>query len=477
MQDWSGKRVVIIGAARQGVALARYLADHGAKVVLNDLRPLSELEPARNLLGGYPVEWVCGSHPLALLESADLVCPSGGVPLDLPLLAEARQRGIPFSNDSQIFLEAVPCRVIGITGSAGKTTTTALVSQIALKADEDIEAKAGAKILRESGRNVWVGGNIGAPLIDRVDQMKSVDLAVMELSSFQLELMNCSPQVAGVLNLTPNHLDRHGTMEAYRAAKLRILQFQKREDVAVLNREDPGAWSMAKNVQGRLASFGFKNPAPNETGTYLDQRTDTLMLQDPESTSEPVSLMSRVDVALRGEHNMLNVLAACAIAHAAKIPVEAMRPAVKSFRGVPHRLEFVRSWGGADWYNDSIATAPERVIAAMRSFNEPLVLLAGGRDKNLPWEAFAELVRQRVEHLILFGETADLIEGAVRSGNHYSTLQVTRCKNLREAVEAASQVVSAGQVVLLSPGGTSFDEFRDFEARGEAFKKWVMELP
>ena len=181
--------------------------------------------------------------------------------------------------------------------------------------------------------------------------------------------------------------------------------------------------------------------------------------------------MEQSSIGLRGEHNLLNVLAACAIAHAAGLPVEAMRSGVEGFSGVPHRLEFVRSWGGADWYNDSIATAPERSMAAIRSFDEPLVLLAGGRDKNLPWDDFAALVQQRVEHLIVFGEAAEMIAGALGSSK-----AVIVCGNLEQAVAAAAQVVKPGDVVLLSPGGTSFDEFKDFEERGECFRRLVMQL-
>ncbi len=233
MSDWSGKRVVIIGAARQGIALARYLAQHGARVILNDRRSETELQAARAALADLEsqIRWVCGDHPLDLLESADLLCVSGGVPLTLPLVVEARQRGIPLSNDSQIFLEAAACRVIGITGSAGKTTTTTLVGRI---------AQAALAAGRLFGK-VWVGGNIGVPLIGVLGEMSAQDLAVMELSSFQLELMTRSLQVAAVLNITPNHLDRHGSMAAYTAAKARILAYQSSVDSAVLGRDDPGA--------------------------------------------------------------------------------------------------------------------------------------------------------------------------------------------------------------------------------------------
>jgi UDP-N-acetylmuramoylalanine--D-glutamate ligase len=472
MRAWKGQKVVIIGAARQGLALARYLLEHGASVVITDQRPLEVFESARQALAevrgaAERLSWVCGGHPFSLLEGASLVCPSGGVPLTLPLIEEARRRAIPLSNDSQIFLEAAPCKVIGITGSAGKTTTTTLVGRIG-------QVAVGLSDRSVPYRRVWVGGNIGSPLIPEVGQMQPDDLAVMELSSFQLEIMTRSPQVAAILNITPNHLDRHDTMEAYTAAKARLLAFQSPQDWAILCRDDPGAWSLADRVKGQLFSFGF-TPLPAKTcGAFLYQ-DDICVCTEP-GKHQAAWVMSRSDVSLRGEHNLLNVMAACTVAVAAGLPVEAMRAGVQGFTGVPHRLEFVRSWGGADWYNNSIATAPERTIAAIRSFHEPLVLLAGGRDKKLPWDEFARLVSQRVDHLIVFGEAADIILRAIEP-EMTERLKVTRCKGLREAVDCAVQVIKPGMVVLLSPGGTSFDEFQDFEERGECFARWVRELP
>ncbi len=460
---WTGKRVVIVGAARQGIALARFLAGHGARVVLNDRRPASEFQAEQEALADQQVTWVCGDHPLSVLDGADQLCLSGGVPLDLPLVKEAQRRGIPLTNDSEIFLETAPCQVIGITGSAGKTTTTTLVGRMA-------EAASRMGALEQA--KVYVGGNIGNPLIAHVDEMAPGDLAVMELSSFQLELMSHSPEIAAILNVTPNHLDRHGTLQAYTSAKARILHFQGPEDAAVLGREDPIAWKLASRVRGRLLSFGLRQPAAGLEGTYLSD--DMLRLQ---TADDQMPLFPRQVIQLRGEHNLLNVLAACAIAAAVGLPPEAMRAGVEGFAGVPHRLEFVRSWGGAAWYNDSIATAPERTMAAIRSFDEPLVLLAGGRDKNLPWDEFAALVHQRVDHLILFGETADKIARAMEaSGPAERPFTQQRFASLHEAVLAAAQVVEPGDVVLLSPGGTSFDEFHDFEERGEWYRKWVLQL-
>lgn len=467
MKNWQGKRVIIIGAARQGTALARYLASKGASVVINDQRPAEQLQMVKQSLDTDPaseaISWVFGEHPLSLLEGADLICPSGGVPLTLPLVVEALWRGIPLSNDSQIFLETAPCRVIGITGSAGKTTTTSLVG---LMAQNSVKAPQIA----------WVGGNIGNPLIDDVDKMQPSDLAVMELSSFQLEIMTRSPHIAAVLNITPNHLDRHKTMEDYTAAKAHILLHQSGDpgdfDCAViLGHEDEGAWNLRSLTTSPVWTFGHQQ-VEGFPGTYLVG--DMLCYFDGEKQAE---LMPRKSINLRGDHNLLNILAACAIAAAAGIPAEAMRSAVRDFYGVAHRLEFVREWGGAAWYNDSIATAPERTMAALRSFTEPIVLLAGGRDKNLPWGDFVRLVSERVDHLVLFGEAVEKIQAAVgnpQPGQRPFTIAC--CKKLFDAVQAAAKVVEPGDVVLLSPGGTSFDEFRDFEARGEAYRQWVLEL-
>ena len=468
MRKWHGKRVVIIGAARQGLALARYLAELGAQVILNDQRPAEQLSAERASLAllEKQIKWVCGGHPLEILAAADLVCPSGGVPLSLPLVVEAQRRGIPLSNDSQIFLEACPCRTIGITGSAGKTTTTSLVGRMA--------AMSFTSPFSRRGR-VWVGGNIGTPLIAVLDQIGPDDLVVMELSSFQLEIMSKSVKVAAILNITPNHLDRHVSMAAYTAAKANILRLQEKEDVAVLGRDDPGAWNLAGQAVGNVVSFGLHRPPSGQVGTFLDDSDEpTLALWDGQAAK---ALLPQASIHLRGAHNLQNVLAACAISVAAGLPPQAKRTAVESFYGVPHRLELVRTWGGAAWYNDSIATAPERAMAAIRSFDEPIVLLAGGRDKDLPWGEFAELVHQRVDHLIIFGEAGEIIQravGEVHLGRRPYTIQ--RFAGLQQAVKAAAELVEAGDVVLLSPGGTSFDEFRDFEARGEAFRQWVNEL-
>ncbi len=464
--NWTGTRVLIIGAARQGLALARWLSLHGARVTLNDMRTADELRVARESLAEYQIDWVLGAHPLEVLDSIDVLCLSGGVPLTLPIVAEAVKRGIPLSNDSQIFMEVVPCKTVGITGSAGKTTTTTLVGNMAKL------ATAASRKQSEDKPSSFVGGNIGDPLINYVDNMQADDIAILEISSFQLDQMTISPNVAAILNITPNHLDRHCTMEAYTSAKARILEFQSREDVAILSRHDKGAWNLRKKVNGKLYAFSARELDEGLDGTYLQD--GMLKLRDGDMS---LTLMPREKVLLRGDHNVSNVLAAFAIGHAAGFGPEAMLEAVKDFRGVPHRLEFVRELRGVCWYNDSIATAPERSMAAIRAFDEPIVLLLGGRDKDLPWEELLQLTGERVDHVVLFGEAAEKIQKTVDSlGLREKRFTVARTEHLREAVVKAADVAESGDVVLLAPGGTSFDEFKDFAERGERFRTWVQEL-
>ncbi|MBG0787701.1 MAG: UDP-N-acetylmuramoyl-L-alanine--D-glutamate ligase [Anaerolineaceae bacterium] len=462
MTDWNGKQVVMIGAARQGLALSRYLVQKGAKVILNDRREDVLLADAKQELSDLDITWVTGGHPFEILDGTDLVCLSGGVPLDLPIVLEAENRGIPLSNDSQIFLEETPCPVIGITGSAGKSTTTALVGEIAKLHYQQ----------RKPNNKAWVGGNIGNPLIQYLDQIKEDDIAVMELSSFQLEIMTKSPHIAVVLNLTPNHLDRHKTMAAYTSAKAHILTHQGPDDIAILNRDDTQTRKIYNEIKGRLITFGLNEPYNKQDATFY--KRGKLYLQ---ASGQIAKIIKADQINLPGTHNLYNILAAIAISAAASFSMQAIYEGIVNFTGIPHRLEFVREWGGADWYNDSIATAPERAIAAINSFDQPIVLLAGGRDKDLPWGKFAHLVHEKVDHLVIFGETVDLISDEVGEVTpDQRPFTIDRCAGLEEAVQKAAERVEPGDIVLLSPGGTSFDEFIDFEERGKRFTQWVKDL-
>lgn len=451
----SGQRIAVLGFARQGQALARWLPTLGAQVVVSDGKTADALGI---ILDAYPgVEFVLGGHPESLLDGVDVLCLSGGVPLDLPIVAAARSRGIPLTNDAQLFIERCPAPVIGITGSAGKTTTTTLTGLI----------------LKQAGFTTHVGGNIGSVLLDALPGIQPTDHVVMELSSFQLELMTTSPAIGAVLNITPNHLDRHGTMDAYIEAKAHILLHQRPGDLAVLGRDDAHARALIDRAPGRVAQFSAH--AMVADGAFLaGERLVVSGVSAP--GGDPTVVMERGDILLRGDHNVLNVLAACAITGAAGAPPDAMAEVVRGFRGVEHRLELVATLDGARWYNDSIATAPERVLAALRSYDEPIVLLLGGRDKKLPWEEMLAYALHRCRRIIAFGEAGDLIMGVIDDLDAPDGL-AERVATLDEAVTEARRSTHPGDVVLLSPGGTSYDAYRDFAERGEHFRRLVTALP
>ncbi|MBK8985096.1 MAG: UDP-N-acetylmuramoyl-L-alanine--D-glutamate ligase [Chloroflexi bacterium] len=449
MDKLSGKRLLILGLARQGKALARFAAEVGAQVTISDLRPPEKLAGSLADLHDLNLTYVLGEHPMSLLEEMDVLAISGGVPADAPLVLAARQRGITITNDSQEFMKRAPTAVIGITGSAGKTTTTALTGVMG----------------QVAGRRTWVGGNIGRPLIADLHKMQPDDMVVQELSSFQLEIWTQSPRVAAVLNVTPNHLDRHKTMAAYANAKANILRYQSADDVAVLAADDAGAMSLAGEVRGRLRTFSRRGAVAD--GAFV--RDEYIWLKNGRETAVcPLS-----DIHLPGQHNVLNVLAAVTLADTVGIPAEAMRQAIRTFRGVEHRLELVRELRGARYINDSIATAPERALAALASFDEPLILLAGGRDKDMQWDEWTRQVTERVKHVVLFGDLAAMLERRLAEAGY---TQMTRVEGLATAVATAAHLAKPGDIVLLSPGGTSYDAFTDFAERGEHFRVLVAEL-
>ena len=500
--DFRGQRATVIGLAREGTALARFLAEGGATVTVSDIKSREELSEGIEALAGLPIRFVLGGHPTEILE-ADVVFVSPGVPLEIPLLAEARKRGIPISSETRLFAQLCPAPIVGITGSSGKTTTTALVGEM----------------LKKAGYRTWVGGNIGQPLIGHLTDIRPEDKVVMELSSFQLEFFapwprerairmgnlaqgpfaftgqGWSPPIAAILNITPNHLDRHPTMEAYTEAKVNILRYQGPGDVAVLGYDNPitsNLKSQMSDLKSRpVLSFSLRTEV--EQGAFVQacpepcpersrrgsRRDGKVVLRLGE---EEWQICAVADIKLLGQHNVENVLAACAIAGAAGADPQSMAQVVTTFAGVEHRLELVRTLRGVRYYNDSIATSPERTVAALRSFEEPIVLLAGGRDKHLPWEEMAQLTLRRVRHLVLFGEAAPIIERAIHNTAQQCRAQCTmrnaqlaihRCGTLEEAVEVAARNAQPGDVVLLAPGGTSFDAFRDFAERGERFRELV----
>ena len=468
--NWLNRRIVILGMARQGLALARYLTAQRARVTLSDMKPASTLAAEMTTLSDAQSEgaitFALGGHPLTLLDDCDMLCLSGGVPIDMPIVIAARRRGIPISNDSQIFFEVCPAPILGITGSAGKTTTTTLAGEM-LRAE--YESGSSAKLQGETPIKVWVGGNIGNPLIADLAQISATDRVVMELSSFQLEQMTRSPHIACVTNITPNHLDRHGTMEAYIAAKSNILKYQTADDWAVLCADNPAAATLTTAARTVFYTLGNE---PDADGAWRDANGNLrirISVLDMDAT-----VCNTSDLLLMGDHNVLNVLAASTLSALAGASVESMRTVATGFRGVPHRLQLVRELRGARYYDDSIATAPERLMAALRCFQRPVVLLCGGRDKHLPWAEAVELMAGSCRHVVLFGEMAGLVNAEI--DRQSVAVQATTCRSLDQAVAVASRVTQPGDVVLLSPGGTSFDEFKDFAERGDVFVQLVNQL-
>ena len=453
MDALHGKKLVIMGLARQGSVLARFAVEAGARVTVTDMRPAAKLGDVMAELADLEIDYVLGEHPMSLLDKTDVLAISGGVPADVPLVLAARERGIQVTNDSQEFARRVPTAVIGITGSAGKSTTTALTGIMGQMAR----------------RRTWVGGNIGRPLLADLHKMGAEDVVVQELSSFQLEIWTQSPPVAAVLNITPNHLDRHKTMAAYANAKANILRYQSETGTAVLAADDPGAMMLQPLVRGRLRTFSLEQEV--EDGAFV--RGKQIWLRN----GKDVSVCDLSEIKLRGQHNVRNVLAAVTLADSVGISVTAMRQAISMFTGVEHRLELVRTLNGVQYINDSIATAPERAVAAINAFDEPLILLAGGKDKDMIWDAWTDRVRDRVKHVILFGALAEMMESRLSDPKGFQKpVGLTRVETMAEAVKVAGETAVSGDVVLLSPGGTSYDAFTDFAKRGEQFRKLVKGL-
>lgn len=448
--DLRGTRASVIGLAREGTDLARYLAAEGARVLVNDARPADALADRIAQLADVPIELVLGGHPLEPTLNADVVFVSPGVPPDLPLLVEAARRHIPVSSGTRLLFERCPAPIVGITGSSGKTTTTTLVG----------------RIFQAAGRRTFVGGNIGVPLLGRLAEITPESWVVLELSSFQLEPLDVSPHVAAITNITPNHLDRHPSMEAYTAAKAQIVNHQRPTDWAVLNADDPV--SQTVRPKGQVVRFSLNKPVE---GAYLDG--DTLVLC---RAGQREVICDRGDLKLPGLHNVANVLTACAVASVAGIGVEAMRAGCVGFTGVAHRLELVAEIDGVRYINDSIATAPERSMAALAALRgTPVVMLAGGRDKHLPMEDWGRMMAESARALVLFGEMAPLIERAALDAG-MPPERVHQAGTVAAGVSLARRLAQPGDAILLSPGGTSYDQYQDFEERGADFRAAVASL-
>lgn len=447
--DFADKRVVVVGLGIEGVDLTRFLANHGSFVTVSDSKPREKLADRIRELEGLPVRFALGSNDSPDIAEADAVFVSQSVPLDLPALRRARERGVPVRSMLGLFMELCPGPVVGITGSSGKSTTTALAGEM-FQADE---------------RPYLVGGNIGLGLLERLDNVRPYTWSVLEVSHTQLQLVDRSPHVAAILNITPNHLDRFDWDE-YRRLKANILSFQGAGDTAVLNYDDPESRALGPEVKGRLLWFSM-GAAFKGDGVFVQDGWAVARCGRMRRKLFPLS-----DLRLRGRHNQSNAVAAAAIATACGVSPEAVACAVESFRGVPHRLEEVGWVDGVRYVNDSIATTPERTLAGLRSFQDPLVLLLGGRDKHLPLEELAREAAARCRAVVLFGEAAGKLEHAFRDAGG----RAARVSGLAEAVETARALARPGAIVLLSPACTSYDAYDNFERRGDHFRALVQQM-
>lgn len=457
MTDWRGKRVTVVGLGIEGIDLVRFFCKQGALVTVSDSRPASALSRNLEQIRHLPVRLSLGENHVEDTVTADAVFVSQSVPLSIPAIAAARSQGIPISSMTRLFLELCPAPVVGITGSSGKTTTTSLVGAIFAAAQKPH----------------FVGGNIGVGLLSRLEEITPETWVVLEISHTQLELLTRSPHVACITNVTPNHLDQY-SWEEYQGLKQRILAFQGPEDYAVLNADDQITLSLAKGSRARRFYFSSRGPI---AGDGVALRDDHLVRRQGRR-EEPIIAIG--NIPLRGQHNVENAAAAAAIAALCGIKHEAIAQGIRSFTAVPHRLELVGYVGGAAYYNDSIATTPERALAGIRSFDETLVLLLGGRHKNLPLEELAQEACRRCRAVIFFGEAAPLLAEAVskaaRNSPSSQQPQLVRVHTLAEAVEAARRAAQPGDVVLLSPACTSFDAYANFEERGQEFRRLVQLL-
>jgi UDP-N-acetylmuramoylalanine--D-glutamate ligase len=444
----AGRRVAVVGLARSGIAAARLLREAGAQVVGTDVRPIDALSDDARALQRLGVRLIAAdADPLA---GAELVVVSPGIPLDGEQLAPARRRGVPVIGELELGWRASEGQAVAITGTNGKTTTTALI---------------GALLARQ-GWPVLVAGNIGTPLAGEALRTGAPGWLVLEVSSFQLETIETfRPRVAAVLNVTPDHLDRHGTLAAYTAAKARIFENQGPGDVAVLNADDPGACALAASARVDLVWFSRRRELPR--GVFVRDGSIVACL---EGTPEPIGPLG--EIPLRGAHNVENVLAAAACARWLGASPALIREGIGAFRAVAHRIEFVRALDGVSYYNDSKGTNVESTIKALESFPEPVVLIAGGKGKGQDFAPLARAARGRVTLAVLIGEDAGRLAAAFAAEG----LPTARNQSLSGAVHAARAGARAGHVVLLSPACASFDMFDSYEHRGDTFKQLVEDL-
>ena len=452
IQSIKDKKIAVIGIGVSNTPLVELLLAHGCDVTACDQSERGRLGAAAAALEAKGAKLRLGEDYLEGLD-ADIIFRTPGMRPDLPELAEAVKRGAILTSEMEVFFDVCPCRIIGVTGSDGKTTTTTII----------------AKLLEAEGCTVHLGGNIGTPLLTRADAMKQTDIAVLELSSFQLMTMKKSPWIAVVTNLTPNHLDMHRHMEEYIEAKRNIMRYQSEAETLILNDDDDITRGFADTARGNVRYFSRKHRVEN--GAF--QEGNTIYGAEGGSIT-PLIETSRI--LLPGVHNIENYLAAFAAVRGL-VSRASCDSVAGTFGGVPHRIELVRTLRGVRYYNDSIASSPSRTIAGLRSFHEKVILIAGGKDKGIAFDELGPEVIEHVKTLVLTGVTAGKLRAAVENTPGYSGSPViVEEPDFREAVLAAHRSAADGDIVLLSPACTSFDRFKNFEERGNTYKKIIREL-
>jgi len=448
--ELTNKRVLVVGLGKSGLAAAHFLKAHGARVTVSDARPITLIKELSSLLDeGFIVE--AGSHGLLTFRRQDLIVVSPGVPMATPELMTVRAVGAHIIGELELGAQFLQGEVIAITGSNGKTTTTALLGEI----------------LKASGRPTLVGGNIGRPVTAMVAESTPETWSVLEVSSFQLETVETfKPRIAVVLNITPDHLDRHGTFAAYAAAKARITERQTPADFLILNAEDAPTQGIAAKTNARIYWFSARRQI--KQGAFVHGESVFFIAKEG-TTPEPV--MPVVEIGLAGSHNVENVLAAVCAARLAGVPAETVRKAVAAFQAVEHRLEFVRELHGVRYFNDSKATNVDATAKAVEAFPGGILLILGGKDKDSDYSVLAPLLRQRVQTVITIGSAAEKIEHQLAG-----VVKIERAGTMERAVALAREQADPGDVVLLAPACASFDQFENYEHRGRVFKDLARQL-
>lgn len=447
-----GKTAAVLGIGVSNTPLIALLCENGIRTIACDRKSREALGACAAELASMGAELRLGEGYLDDLD-ADVIFRTPGMRSDVPALAAAREQGSVITSEMEVFFEVCPCTIIGVTGSDGKTTTASII----------------AEILRAAGKTVWLGGNIGHPLLCDAAKMKESDLVVVELSSFQLLDMKRSPHIAVVTNLAPNHLDWHTDMAEYVAAKKNIFLHQGKNDILILNADNEASAPFLKEAKGEVRLFSRRTRTEN--GAFLDAGT---VFASCGGACTPI--VEENHIRLPGQHNIENYMAAFSAVRDF-VSAGVMEQTARSFAGVEHRIELVRELRGVKWYNDSIASSPTRTIAGLRAFEEKVILIAGGYDKHIPFTPLAPEIISHAKLLILCGATADAIEQAVRSCTDYcGSPEVLRCASLKECVETANARAKPGDVVTLSPACAAFDQFRDFMERGRVFKELVNAL-